>query len=934
MSRIVPQNTNPKQKLPNWMNKDELLKVSKTETQHMEKTASKSDMVPIKYSCKGCGKIVLADHPDLKNQKRVAALKNVEADLKCPYCEASLVPEVAVPASVDKESRATDSYELKKESNYNTYADRLVVIKMMDALQKFASKIGMTHADVKYIKAEHTKQAGQQNDILNTIECQIDWEYGRKQHARVYASVSLDPAGKIQLPRTFKTSSNQEFPFDKDTVASLMREADFQKQIERQPKKTDIPVYKKPDPSNFHMASEKQADAPEDGVNFPEPSTQDNTELMYQIRSLYGDPNNTTGLIMPENISLSDSQAEVVKEVVDRYNSSVDGDSNSVNSMVQQINEVINSGKIAWDNPNSMSYNPMQPVSPQSTGVIQKHLNPQETVYNTQDNTQYVVKQQTPQATTLVNPNTNQESVVPAGQENYLKPVTKTTSDSDIFEEALKEQVCKSSVKEGDKNKNNSEKERVKNMSMRWNTIRKSFNDSMQACSWKGSVTNKLDHFSNIPRVASIKDAQQNETDDAEFIKYALLKGHDDITVVFDDGSQKKAHQLGGSVMMVDQTPIIIRASLSYNNEYSGEASKTPRQVTALQDIGYSPDKGDVDETGHSDHGVPMEEKKKVEVGLTEFPAGKSRDQGGYSKPSFRKMDENQVKNRENFPDRDMLPYGKQPARDIEYKGPKTDTPLDPAEASLREAVGFNVSINRPEGEEGSPKVVEKSPGEVTVTAPEKDPIKKPVDYKSIKKAPPIEEYKEPATIPVAGGKVSEAITKLQKVISDKKEVEEKMKAALKPVLETMANIKKPYESELAKQADLMRSYIDMVFDQLSQSEIHVQAYEKMLWAAVSREKAEAPQASLAQVLAEADKLDKKLSEQIRKLKAIIENSNMQMVIEQFLYEFPISGTQEKKIQSADNGILEGIIKQFEQWLRDMMPINTESLETLLSAEV
>ncbi len=28
MSRIVPQNTNPKQKLPNWMNKDELLKVS------------------------------------------------------------------------------------------------------------------------------------------------------------------------------------------------------------------------------------------------------------------------------------------------------------------------------------------------------------------------------------------------------------------------------------------------------------------------------------------------------------------------------------------------------------------------------------------------------------------------------------------------------------------------------------------------------------------------------------------------------------------------------------------------------------------------------------------------------------------------------------------------------------------------------------------
>ncbi|MFA5724629.1 MAG: hypothetical protein WC979_10330, partial [Candidatus Pacearchaeota archaeon] len=146
------------------------------------------------------------------------------------------------------------------------------------------------------------------------------------------------------------------------------------------------------------------------------------------------------------------------------------------------------------------------------------------------------------------------------------------------------------------------------------------------------------------------------------------------------------------------------------------------------------------------------------------------------------------------------------------------------------------------------------------------------------------------------------------------------------------------YESEIAKQADQMRSYIDMVYDQLTQSEDHVQAYENKIWAAVSREKATSPTASLTQVLAEADKLDKTLSEQIRKLKAIIENKDMQMVVERFLYEFPISGTQQKKIQSADEGSdgasISSLLKQFEQWIREMIPINTAVIERLLSTGV
>jgi len=943
MSRIVPNTNNPKQKAPAWMNRDELINASKQEDTQIQKTAStdKPNTVVTKYACDGCAKIYFADHPELKNQRRLAALKNVEADLKCPDCDGELKSaETTIATPETWESRSTASFQMEKEANYSTYADRLVVMKAMDALERFASKIGMLHANVKYQRSEHTKQAGQQNDMLNKIDCQIDWEYGRKQHARVYATIQIDPAGKILMPKVFKMADNTEHPFDKETVANLMNEVDFKKQSERQPMKTDTPTFKKPDPSNFHMASEKKADEGiEDSssgqVNFPEPSTQNNTELLANIRSLYGDPNNTTGLNMPEIGNISDAQETMIRNILDQYNSVVDGGSQSVNPLVQQMNDVIYSSRVAWDNPNSMSFNPIQPKAPQS-GVIQQTLNPQQSVYNNIDNKQYTVKQQTPQATTLVDPSTNQESVVPAGQEQYLKPVVKTTSEVEAEDEALKEQIYNDK-----KEQIESKKARAKNMGPRWNEIRKNFQKKLQAGSWKGSVTSGLDHFGSLPRVVGIRDTQGNISNDVEAIRYALLKGQEDLVIQFDDGTEKQACHLGGAVMMVDQEPIVIRASLAFNNEYSGDITHMPRQVQALRDMGYSPDKGDKDETGHSDHGVPMEETKKIEVGLTEFPAGKTKGKGpGYNIP-FRKMDENHVKEREMFPDRDMLPIGKTPARDVKYKGPDETSPLDEVESSLMEAVGFNVTINRPDREGAAPQkpqVEQKSPTEIKVTAPEKQaPVTKPVEPKlDAKKAPSIEEYKEPEAIPVAGGKVSEAITKLQQVIQKKTEVEAAMKKALEPVQKTLAEIKKPYESDLAKQADLMRSYIDMVYDQLTQSGDHVQAYEKMIWAAVSREKAVSPTASLPQVLAEADKLDKVLSEQIRKLQAIVENKSMQMVIERFLYEFPISGTQQKKIQSADEGeenTIVSILKQLEGWIREMIPINTEVLEKLLSVE-
>ncbi|MCK9428706.1 MAG: hypothetical protein M0R17_01675 [Candidatus Omnitrophica bacterium] len=1006
MSRIVPQNNQHSQKLPNWMQTDELIKASQS-GQPIQKTASQTSTVAIKYACEGCAKVFLADNPELKNQQRLAVLKNTEAELKCPDCNGVLkVSESTIASSENKESRSTDSYQIEKEANYSTFTDRLIVMKALDALQQFASKVGLFHADVKYQRSEHTRQAGQQNDMLNAIDCQIDWQYGRNQHARVYASVVIDPAGKIIMPRVFKTAQNIEYPFDKETVANLMSDTDFKGQVERQPRKTDTPTFRKPDPTNFHMASEKQSSEytfigqfqengktvyeyrSKDGntcktdkplskeeeemgfenqkqadQSFPEPSTETNTELLANVRSLYGDPTNTTGLTMPEVNNLTEAQVNMLQHIIDQHNSIVDGGSQSVNDLIQQANDILYSSRVAWDNPASISTQPTQPQPVQPAGVINQQLNPQQAVYNPQDNKQYTVKQQTPQATTLVDTQTNQESMVPAGQEQNLKPVVKTTAEIKAFEdEALKEHIYRDLDESVKKTKMdvdsidedhalleqiNSKKARVGKMARRWNDIRKSFKKDMQAGSWKGSITGGLEHFSNIPQVISVEYNTGQVFEDPEEIKYALLKGHEDLTIKFDDGTVKAACQAGGTVMMVGQDPIVIRASLAYDNEYNGDVSRMPRQVRALKELGFSPEKDNKDETGHSDHGIPMEEDKKIEIGLTDFPIGKTKGKGdGYNIP-FKKMDENQVKDRENFPDRDMLPYGKQPARDIEYNGPKTNSPLDEVESSLREAVGFDIKINRPEDEEQVPSVTKKSPNEVTVKAPEskseeKKPLVIPVQPKlNQKKAPGLEEYKEPGVIPKAGGKVSEAITKLHQVIQQKEEVETKMEAALKPIKETLDSIKKPYESELAKQADVMSSYINMVYDQLTQSGDHVQAYEKMIWAVVSREKAVSPSATLPQVLAEADKLDKELSEQIRKLKAIIENKNMQLVIERFLYEFPISGTQQKKIQSADKGEENGegntiisLLKQFEEWIREMIPINTSVLETLLAMEL
>jgi hypothetical protein len=271
MTLIMPPRQNQsKGEMPGWLDVSQISAASVKEVQerknNMQKTASKVNTVVTHYGC-SCGKRFSKDNPAFTQQITLA--KNAGAssvDLTCPGCGSLVFPlDTLQQTSTNKDSRFSAEYadgntDLTKKATYNTFVDRHVMFRAVEELQTYAMRNGMPMARARYIKSEHVKEAGFQYPILNNIEAEIEMRYGKNQKGYVTAVVSIDAAGTFKMPKVFKTADQKEHPFEKEYIVALMKDVS-PKLMPPQRRKTDVPIFRQPDPSRFRTVASKNVES-------------------------------------------------------------------------------------------------------------------------------------------------------------------------------------------------------------------------------------------------------------------------------------------------------------------------------------------------------------------------------------------------------------------------------------------------------------------------------------------------------------------------------------------------------------------------------------------------------------------------------------------------------------------------------------------------
>jgi ElaB/YqjD/DUF883 family membrane-anchored ribosome-binding protein len=828
MNRIIPHQTTPSEKVPEWLNMSEVVKESAAEVERnrsFQKTASEqtTQLVVAAFACPSCTKTFSAEHEQLQAQANLAEREKKDFVPSCPSCNTALVPYSHVPSlkptASEKEGILTSVRNPDAEGPYNTFVDRHLVYKAVNALERFASKVGMHGNRVRYLRSEHVRSAGQDYPLLNNIECEIQWNSAPKIAHTVQATVVIDAAGLAQMPKTFKVSSGEEMPFEKASVEAVMQPTQFDREPHMVHRRSDSPTYKRPDITNFRSMGSK------------------NEELAQEL--------------VVESSKKKEPAESLAKQA----------------------------------NPTPGATPAMAPptTAPQQPNTYQ----PGTQVVNPLDGKTYNVKTQQSTGVTLVDPQTQQESIVPQDQVNGLRPAVKTTSFSidAIVQQAVADAfpgVTKAEIETGAKE--------------------------------------ELEHTDDKDVARQI--AVDHVAEDPEY--YEKLK---------------KVEEPKKSSFQPSLRPKLAHVETMSQNWQ--QIRKSLLAKAAAKGVGYAPEKPQKDKTGHDRSGVPLAEEKEVTLGLTEFPkdqkkedsvGGPLENEKGYRVP-FKEMDENQVTDREHFHNEEKLPFYRIKREQISpsVKTPedgkkkhgledeKTENPGEDTfvEASLLRSIGLSKEAAEP----GDPEPI----GE---TAPKKEVPQAPIQHKPLKKAPGVAEYKEPEVIETAGGKLKEAITKFRKAQTDISDIQAQTKAALAPIEETMKRTREPLDQKLSKAREELASYLNMVYEQLGETKEKLAAYEDTILARVERLVEGGGKANLQEVLDEANRIAPELFSVINKIKEQVDQKKMVEIVERTLYDFPVSKTQERKIvqkkSSGEMSELDDLLNCLTEWLDQITSINKQ----------
>ena len=274
MSRIqLPKSDQKKtSSAPSWINSKELLQVSGEEAKRNQETLSKiastAQTIVLSFFNPKTNAVFNADDPRLLAQVRLHEKKGSMEGVTFVDPDTN---ETLVAYKTAKRVQSTDkgkysNTELKPERGgtyTNTYVDRHIAYKALEEMQRYAATKGMSIPRARYLRSSYgSKQMGSNLVTINNIQTELEWYYGKNQKGRAFATISIDPAGKFIHPLTFKIASGEDFEFSQENIQMLEKDARFMDMVTNiKQKKSDVPTFKRPDPSRFMSTASMKTEA-------------------------------------------------------------------------------------------------------------------------------------------------------------------------------------------------------------------------------------------------------------------------------------------------------------------------------------------------------------------------------------------------------------------------------------------------------------------------------------------------------------------------------------------------------------------------------------------------------------------------------------------------------------------------------------------------
>lgn len=245
--------------IPSWLNTGAVVDAARETRAKISKVASlkataSSDRVVVSYR-DSKGHVISAEDPFVSAQtaKGIAPKDKYGAELqphkvirsKAQVANGNVQSVSTVRQVAASERQIHPSYLV--DSTLNRHAQ----YKALQALTDFANSCGMYGARAKYVKGSNAATAGKHFQGYSEITADISWLVGPRFRKTVTATVKIDAAHKLVMPKVFTTAEGKEHPFTREAVAELLRGTEFTKPPKEVRRRSDIPTFRKPDPTRF-----------------------------------------------------------------------------------------------------------------------------------------------------------------------------------------------------------------------------------------------------------------------------------------------------------------------------------------------------------------------------------------------------------------------------------------------------------------------------------------------------------------------------------------------------------------------------------------------------------------------------------------------------------------------------------------------------------
>ena len=243
---------------PTWLNFGKVVDaakntISKITSSGLNKTAA-SNLVTISYR-DSKGHVVQATDPAIVSQlAKGGALVDTWGGKLVPHKQIKVYVK-SENMHVQSEAKETllDTRERQIHPTYmvDSTINRHMQYKALQALADFAGECGMWGARAKYLIGKNAAMEGKHFQGYREVTAELSWLIGPRLRKNVVATVGIDLGGKFVLPKIFKTADGVEHPFTKEAVAELLKGMEFEKPSREVRKRSDTPVFKKPDCTRF-----------------------------------------------------------------------------------------------------------------------------------------------------------------------------------------------------------------------------------------------------------------------------------------------------------------------------------------------------------------------------------------------------------------------------------------------------------------------------------------------------------------------------------------------------------------------------------------------------------------------------------------------------------------------------------------------------------